>query len=140
VDGLLVLYIILQIHFTLKGSDFFSIFKIAFYNILQCRLEQTMPYRAYNHHQHYQPPAMWSNHVLDQNQTEPGQRPLLFGPLDSEQTSINVTPQALHLKIDDNNLLHLPEGVWHRPAPIASSVQLSPVGNCLGQTTKLALS
>jgi len=65
-------------------------------------------------------------------------------PPDYSQTSINVTPQALHLKIDDNNLLHLPEGVWQLASADRqldpSSVQLSSVPKCLGQTTKLTRS
>lgn len=36
--------------------------------------------------------------------------------------SINVTPRALHLKIDDNNLLHLPRGVWPARQSTSQSV------------------
>lgn len=61
--------------------------------------------------------------------------------------SINVTPRALHLKIDDNNLLHLPRGVWPASklaSQLVNQLVNQPVSrcdrptNCLGR--QLALS
>lgn len=46
--------------------------------------------------------------------------------------SINVTPRALHLKIDDNNLLHLPEG------GVANQLGSQPVSQASSQANKLS--